>query len=243
MTDYYNEEWAAQPQLIWQYFGQRLDGTFVEVGANDPQFGSTTWLLEQKGWSGVLIEPLPDLAARLRAERQKSKVFQVACTSRIKVGIGSLHIPVGDYHGFATLEKNVDDVGVVYDRVEKVPLQTLDQILAQADITVVDFISIDTEGTELDVLDGFSLARFKPRLVLLEDKLTSWLKHRYLCDRGYKVVKRTELNNWYVPKKTEFRMVSFAERLRLWRKFAATPIRHWRNEQRKRRARTQDASS
>ena len=44
------------------FFGN-IKGYYVEVGANDPRERSQTWHLEQQGWTGVLIEPQPDLAA------------------------------------------------------------------------------------------------------------------------------------------------------------------------------------
>ena len=69
------------------------EGYFVEVGANDPHERSQTWHLEQAGWTGVLIEPQPDLAARLR-EARKAKVFAVACSSPGNSGrqMGSCHM-------------------------------------------------------------------------------------------------------------------------------------------------------
>jgi len=63
----------------------------------------------------------------------------------------------------------------------------------------IDFLSMDTEGTELDILFGFDLARHRPRLILIEDKLYNLAKHHYLTQRGYRLAKRTMLNNWYVP--------------------------------------------
>src|SRR5262245_25285955 len=71
-------------QLVHAFFGE-IRGYFVEVGANDPRERSQTWLLEQSGWTGVLIEPQPHLAADLRL-RRKAKVFQVACSSPENAG-------------------------------------------------------------------------------------------------------------------------------------------------------------
>jgi len=65
-----------ETRLVAAFFGN-IKGYYVEVGANDPRERSQTWHLEQQGWTGVLIEPQPDLAATLRAER-KGKVFAVA---------------------------------------------------------------------------------------------------------------------------------------------------------------------
>ena len=50
---------------VREFFGGDSSGYFVEVGANHPTHGSQTWHLEQAGWTGVLVEPQPDLAAFL----------------------------------------------------------------------------------------------------------------------------------------------------------------------------------
>lgn len=219
----------SQDELVWEYLGRRREGFFVEVGANQPRKGSQTWLLEQNGWSGLLVEPQEQFYRLLCERRPRAKVVRAACTSPDKTGFADLHIPEGDLNGFATLERNVDDYGIRYVRTERVELVTLDALLAQAGNPQVDFISIDTEGTELDVLMGFTLARYQPALILLEDKGQSLAKHRFLRAHGYKLVKRTELNNWYVPRETRFSMTTLGERLRLWRKvFLGLPFRKFR---------------
>lgn len=214
---------------MWEYFGDRREGFFVEVGANHPREGSQTWLLEQNGWSGLLVEPQERLYRELCQHRPRARVFRAACSAPNKTGFADLHIPAEDLNGFATLERNVDDFGIGYARTERVELVTLDDLLAQAGSLQVDFVSIDTEGTELDVLRGFNLARYQPALILLEDKCQSLTKHRFLKAHGYKLVKRTELNNWYVPRHTRFSMSTVGERLRLWRKvFLGLPFRKFR---------------
>lgn len=219
----------SQDELVWEYFGRRREGFFVEVGANDPQGGSQTWLLEQNGWSGLLVEPQEQFYRQLCEHRPRAKVFRAACSAPDKIGFADLHIPEEDLNGFATLERNVDDFGIRYARTESVELVTLNALLAQVGNPQVDFVSIDTEGTELDVLRGFDLARHRPALILLEDKCQSLAKHRFLRAHGYKLAKRTELNNWYVPRQTNFSMTTVGERLRLWRKvFLGLPFRKFR---------------
>ena len=77
---------AVQPSqqeeeaLVREFFSGATNGFFVEVGANHPIQRSQSYHLEQAGWTGVLIEPQPDLAAFLVTQRQ-AKVFAVACTS------------------------------------------------------------------------------------------------------------------------------------------------------------------
>ena len=71
--------------LVREFFGGDTSGYFVEVGANHPTEGSQTWHLEQAGWTGVLVEPQPDLAAFLVTSR-KARVFAAACSSPDNAG-------------------------------------------------------------------------------------------------------------------------------------------------------------
>ena len=225
---------ASQDRLIWQFFGCRHEGFFIEVGANDPIDGSQTWLLEQNGWRGILVEPQRSLYENLKSHRPASQVVCAACTAPEKRGMRELLIPAGNMDGFATLEPNLDDLYVQYDRAEKTEALALDEVVARnGHAGKVDFVSIDTEGTELDVLRGFDLEKHRPSLILIEDKGRSLDKHRHLVRHGYKLVKRTELNNWYVPRESRSEMTSLGEWLRLWRKvFLGYPFRkfrHWRH--------------
>ena len=216
-----------EKQLVWQYFQHRTDGFFVEVGANDPRAGSQTWLLEQNGWCGLLVEPQSALCEALRRERRRSQVFQVACSAPEKRGDAVLHI--ADLNGFSALEQQADTHGVSFVRTETVRLCTLDELLVEAGSPRVDFLSIDVEGMELDVLRGFSLKTHRPALLLVEDTVRSLEKHHYLTRHGYKLVKRTTLNNWYVPKECLFQLTTWIERIELSRKmFLGLPIRKLR---------------
>jgi hypothetical protein len=56
------------------------------------------------------------------------------------------------------------------------------------------------EGHELEVLSGFDFARWRPRLILLEDHVGNLKKHRFLRGAGYRLIRRFENNGWYVPR-------------------------------------------
>ena len=57
---------SVEDELKAEFFCRSPAGFFVEVGANEPRHGSQTWQFEQAGWNGVLVEPQPELAERLR---------------------------------------------------------------------------------------------------------------------------------------------------------------------------------
>jgi len=213
-----------ESELVWQFFGGQKDGFFVDIGANEPQRGSQTWFLEERGWRGILIEPQARLCERLRQARPKSQVFQVACGAP---GAPS-EVPffTAETPGHSGLVKNLVDATTNYIGTEMVKVTTLDAILSQAGNPAIDFVTMDVEGTQFDVLRGFDLQRHRPKLLLVEDHLYDLKAHRYLGRAGYRLAKRTGLNNWYVPKESSFRPATVAERFRLWKKvWANTPFR------------------
>ena len=81
------------------------------------------------------------------------------------------------------------------------PQPDLDDILVETGApTSIDFVSIDVEGHEVEILRGFDLARWRPRLLLVEDHVTDLPTHRFLTRAGYRLIQRTGLNGRYVPR-------------------------------------------
>jgi len=225
----------VESRLTQEFFGTGFQGYFVEVGANHPQHGSQTWHLEQAGWHGVVVEPLPNLAAMLRKDRT-ARVFEAACSSNANAG-RSMTLHIAGRHGIgASLNPDLAIADMRADETITVPIRTLDDILTEAGAPVpIDFISIDVEGHEIDVLDGFTLSRWQPRLLLIEDHIASLDVHRYLTRKGYRWIRRTGLNGWYVPERSAEQVDLFG-RLQFVRKYyLALPFRRIRDAIRRRR--------
>lgn len=212
-------------RLVAAFFGD-IKGYFVEVGANEPRVRSQTWHLEQTGWTGVLVEPQPELARELRAMRM-AEVFAVACSSPDNAG---RTLPLHVAGPLSSLDRSQMAPGASPEVVIEVPIRTLDSVLEEAGAPEkFDFLSIDVEGHELEVLSGFDIARWQPRLILLEDHVADLSKHRYLTGAGYRIVRRYENNGWYVPNHSAVRMqgTDWWEILRKY--YLALPIRWLRN--------------
>jgi FkbM family methyltransferase len=223
-------------ELKEAFFGRSHRGFFVDVGANDAQRASQTWHLEQLGWDGILIEPQPDLAGDL-SRRRRAKVYPVACSSPANAG-KSMPLHVAGSPHMAGIHASFDPNFAVPDMqrvgVIDVPVKTLDEILIEAKAPApLDFVSIDVETHEIEVLEGFDLAIWRPRLMLIEDLALDLRLHRYVTSRGYKWVRRTGLNGWYVP--ADLAMpVSLFGRLQFLRKYyLGTPFRRLREKSRR----------
>ncbi|MPZ37668.1 MAG: FkbM family methyltransferase [Rhizobiales bacterium] len=211
--------------LVREFF-QSHRGYFVDVGANDPTHWSQTFHLEQVGWNGVLIEPQPQLAEALRA-RSKARVYAVACSSPENSG---RTMPLKLAGPYSTLNRLPRVAGATIAGSIDVPIKTLDEVLANAGApSPIDFISIDVEGHEREVLRGLDLDRWRPRLILIEDHVLHRHLHNDLVSRGYIWTRRTGLNSWYVSAGSK-PALNFGGRLRFFRKYyLGVPFRRLRD--------------
>jgi FkbM family methyltransferase len=224
---------TAEEALKEEFFGTK-PGYFVDVGANDPKAISQSWDLEQKGWTGVLVEPQPALAQKLR-EQRAAKVFACACSSPANTG-KMLQLHVAGIH--SSLNPDFFVAGMRREDVIEVPARTLDDILEEAKApTPIDLLSIDVENHEIEVLSGVTLTRWGPRLILIEDLALNLRIHHALTSRGYKWVRRTGLNSWYVPDDVPFPLSPFGHWQFVRKHYLGVPFRHFRETKRKLRER------
>jgi FkbM family methyltransferase len=147
-------------------------GVFVEAGANDGYTWSNTYYLERcKGWSGVLIEGIPALSRECRRQRPRSQVFNCALVSP---GFDGERVTM-TYADLRSLVSGSDAAMEEMIRAERqatyevaVPARTLDDVLREAGVGHVDFMSLDLEGFETPALTGLDLQRHGPDWLLVE---------------------------------------------------------------------------
>lgn len=190
LYSYGNEE-----LIIRDFFQDRRDGFFVEIGCAWPIKNSNTYYLEKHlGWKGIGVDGLPDFAAGWREARPQSTFLNFMVTERsdqqerfYKVGVW----------GLSTAEQDVAKDLAVVGEIE-VPGITLDDLLERQGVTEIDLLSIDVEGHQKAVLAGFDLQRWHPKLVCIEDDgplVVPWFK-----ERGYAPIERyrfRDVVNWY----------------------------------------------
>ena len=165
---------------------------------------------------------------------RRAHVVAAACSSPANPGLAmTLHL-LGPH---SSLRPELAVTGVVAEGAIDVPIGTLDDILEEANAPVpIDFMSIDVERHEVEVLSGFDLARWRPRLVLIEDHVTTLATHRCLTRADYRLIRRTGQNGWYVPREEAPRVGVGS--LQLARKYYfALPIRVLRDRKRRLRDR------
>lgn len=130
-------------------FGNRRGGVFLDVGGNDPvQMNNTYFFEKNRGWTGVAFEPMP-------TAREKWKEKRTTECLPYALGNTEKQAEFCEYEAdtLSGLASAVDYRGQIAKRYI-VQTRRLDTILRERNINYVDFISLDVEGSELDVLMG-----------------------------------------------------------------------------------------
>jgi FkbM family methyltransferase len=188
------EEW-----LIRDFFQDRRNGFFVDVGANHYRIASKTYYLESVlGWSGLAIEPQQKFARDYAKYRPRTRFFPLFVSS-VSNEHAKLYILKADSSVASSNEAFVRSFGVP-DEVRSVRTVALNDLLDREGVGRIDLLSIDIELHEPDALMGFDIDRFKPALVCIEalgpvrqQILDYFARHAYVLDGRYVWVDRENL--------------------------------------------------
>ena len=180
------------------FFGEEFTGYAVEVGAFDGIFQSTTKGLEDRGWKVLLVEPMPKAFSALIKNRDKKYCLQYALGSENEDNVVfEIYDTENSGASFSRLLGN-DEVLDALDPerlVEKTEIlvskRTLDFCLDEVNFQGVDLVSIDVEGGEVNVLKGFDLTKWNPKILIIEniscgEEIATYLdNYTFLCRIEY----------------------------------------------------------
>jgi len=188
---------------IQKYFEEGYVGTCIDVGIGSGTERNNTYLFEKKCWTCLCIEPNPDLYKHMRMYRRIA--LNLACGSYDKreVPFYVYTVEPNNQEAISSLvvdQRLVDSHKDIIQEthVIKVEVKKLDTILSRINIEKIDFLSIDTEGTELDVLRGFDIERWRPKLFVIENNFNESSIKEYLSEFGYVLSERLGVNDFYL---------------------------------------------
>jgi FkbM family methyltransferase len=202
MANYFSQQ--GEDFLLDAFFGFKPSGYFVDVGAFDGVHLSNSYIFEQRGWSGICVEAAPRYFEMCAKNRPGTRCVHAACMA-VEGGPVEFRFERGGL--FSGVNANPADVarefaskGIPFDGFEhiSVPSCTLNALLGDS-VDEIDFVSIDVEGSEIDVLNGFNLERYRPRVLLMEGNTNAALQalDAYLGPRGYTRVRSMRWNHFY----------------------------------------------
>jgi FkbM family methyltransferase len=190
----------GEDRMLAEIFAERSHGWCAEIGAYDGLTGSATLHFERAGWHCLLVEPNPESADQIRLHR--TAVLK-ECAASSEEGV-TVFFVAEHVEQMSTLEANDDHIRWIREvggRIKPIGVRTarLDDLLDEAGFPELQFLTIDVEGHELEVLRGLSLERFRPRIVILEENLAPRASAvaRHMAEHGYVNFRRTGVNDWY----------------------------------------------
>lgn len=191
--------------------------TYLDIGANEPKYISNTYLFYARGCKGVCVEPNPILCERIKKARNRD-----IC---INAGIGFTKEDSADYYlfpdfanGLSTFSKESAEhwgkvgmagVGKIqYEKVIKIPLLNINDVIEENLGQAPDLLSIDVEGLDLLILTSLDFNKYKPLIICVETLAYNEKQEEYktsdVCDflfsKGYSVYADTNINTIFVAK-------------------------------------------
>lgn len=190
--------------MLWRALKHIEKGFYVDVGANDPKFDSVTQAFYERGWRGINIEPMPSYYSALCEERPEdvnlpyaigNSVGELTLYEVLETGISSI-IPTSVYNNKYLAGRTVIE--------RKVPATTLDEIFANHVSSEIHFLKIDVEGYEKKVVEGLTLTKWRPWILVIEATLPNSVvlnedfPDEILTTSGYSFVYFDGLNRFYL---------------------------------------------
>lgn len=185
-------------------FAGQEKGFYIDVGAGHPVADNVSLWFYERGWNGLVAEPIPELAALYPKVRPRDQVYE-GLIGRENGLVDFFH--VDRLHGFSTTVQNhaesAKDFGAHY-RSMQLPMMTLASICKKYKIDTIDFLKIDVEGAESAVLEGNDWKHFRPRVIVAEAVTPgkgepAWQEFEpLLLANGYRFKLFDTLNRFYV---------------------------------------------
>jgi len=187
---------------------RKRNGVFLDIGANDGLFGSNTAALElEYGWTGICVEANPKLIEPLTNNRPNSTIVHKAVWTGkgdVKIEV-PLHFkkndPANQLGRIAGIERNANSFKKFFDKgFETFTVQSdtatniINETLGLP--VVIDYMSLDTEGAELEALQSIDFSKIDIKFMTIEHGNRKGMKNvfaEYLSQFGYKVHR---INEW-----------------------------------------------
>ena len=196
-----------QDALVLAVLDFKTGGYFVEFGASNGVSNSNTWLLEKHyGWTGILAEPArvhhPVLFANRQCYISTDCVYtQTGSTVMFNQVHASAELSTIDMYTDKDKHAHLRDAG---DRYPVPTISLVDLLKKYNAPDTIDYMSIDTEGSEWDILTNFDWSLYKIRIITCEHNHTEDRQkiYEFLSTKGYERVyaEFSDFDDWYILK-------------------------------------------
>lgn len=182
--------------MVLEILNFKKDGFYVDIGANDGITFSNTKVMEDYRWGGYCVEPDCEMFKKLQQNRKsinvnaalsdkngKAKFLKISGKAQMLSGLTDLYA-----------EEHKDrirrEVEINGDQMEEIEIDTItfDELLRDIpDGKVIDFVSIDTEGSELTILKSIDFKRWNISVLAVENNYVTDEMRDYMKEQGYSI--------------------------------------------------------
>jgi len=203
-----------KPSLHFGEFGEDIfinrilkninQGKYVDVGCYHPYKGSLTFELYKRGWNGVNIDVSKTSIDLFNMSRKKDINLNLAISNFDGETFYYENSPINQQNSLIQMNKLQKKI--------KIKCLTLDTVLNNKNLDGFDYLNIDVEGSELEVIKGFNLKRFNPKLITIENNdltIDEYLKSevcKILIENDYILVNKIGVTNFFMPSKLAYKI-------------------------------------
>ncbi len=198
-----NYSQIGQDLDVLKFYNNKMDGFFIEIGASDGIKMSNTYLLEQQyNWKGICVEPIPDKFKLLCTNRPNSSCYDFAVYNESNKQV------VFDVANNCDLFSGINDhIDVHKKRVDlnktqiKVNTISFNDLLETYNSPLfIDYLSLDTEGSELEILKSVDLKKYIFGLIDIEHNYVEPRRSQIrdlLTSNGYVFIRQNKWDDCY----------------------------------------------
>ncbi|MCA9331804.1 FkbM family methyltransferase [Candidatus Saccharibacteria bacterium] len=198
--------------ILAALFKGKKDGFYVDVGANYEEYHSVTKYFYERGWRGINIEPIPRLIKTFNKKRPRDINLNYAVAAK-KGTLSFREYP--NHDGYSTFseetKKENEKLGLPHIDYD-VKVDSLKNIFTRYKLTEIDFLKIDVEGFENEVLHSNDWKIFRPKVICIEANHRDEDWSKFIISQKYTCIIFDGLNEYYIDNESMVIFDNFAER-------------------------------
>lgn len=207
LSRYYVRSYSQEGEdmILRTIFDDRNEGFYVDIGAHHPKRFSNTYYFYKRGWHGINIDAMPGSMESFNQLRKRDCNLEIAISNQ-EQELDYYQFNESALNGFSK-QISEERQGKTYTitSVTKIKTQRLEKVL---DIYVpteqkIDFMSVDVEGFDLEVLESNNWSKYRPKILVVEvlgldvEKLSENALHTFLTHQGYTIFAKCPRSCFY----------------------------------------------
>lgn len=184
------DKWLAN-----KVFANKQNGVFVDIGAHDGRSFSNSYYFEKQGWTGLAVEPLPDIYKKLSetrncicvnaciSEQEGVKIFRkIEGYAEMLSGL----VDGYDERHLLRIDRELKQHGGSFADIE-VNCLNINSLLSNHGLHNIDYLSIDVEGSELAILNSINFSEFNIAVIGVENNYRDYKIPQFLKKKGFQL--------------------------------------------------------